>query len=256
MTWRDFLPRFRRSTSSTPSARNLVRPHPPLMTEIHLTNALPQIIPTTGRLVSDVNRDYFVLTFDPQYAPLCWDLSPEPGREPGDASSEWESVLFQPQLPLRMADTAPELLGLGDFHLSNTPVVSRRVVELLQPLNIPGLEFFPARIRLPDNSFDDTYSALYLDREIECLDEEFCQFQTDPHQQSVLLERMALNARVLESIELPERLAFRPKESGREYLFHAALVEALSHQPLRGARFVPVQDWSFESASVRFFPQH
>jgi len=248
MTWRALLPSFRRSAprSTTPSYSSLV-------TEVQLSNAPPHFMPTTGRLVSNVNRDYFVLTFDPHYAPLGWDVSalPDPGEDKADPA--WETDLLHTPLPLKIMESASDPTSLGDFHLSNTPVVSQTVVDLLEPLKIPGMEFFPTRIRLPDGRYDETYSALYLEREIECLDEEYCQYQTEPHRDLVLLNKIALDAQVLEDIELPDRLAFRLKESGREYLFHAALVETLGQQPLRGACFVPVQDWRSDTASLNFF---
>jgi len=211
------------------------------------------VIPTTGRLVSNVNRDYFILTFDPHSAPLGWDVSAV-SLDENDPNLEWDTDLLQTPLPLKVMDTSSYPSSLGDFHLANTPVVSQTVVELLKPLKIPGVDFFPTRIRLPDGSYNDTYSALYVDQEIQCLDEEHCLFQADPDCNRVLLDKIALDAQVLEEIELPKRLAFRLQESGREYLFHAALVETLAQQPLRGAYFIPVQDWGVDTAAHIFSP--
>lgn len=246
MTWRAFLPSFRRPapSNSTPSYSSLV-------TEVQLRNAPPHVIPTTGRLVSNVNRDYFVLTFDPRYASLGWDVSAVVLDE-DDAGQQWAADLLQAPLPLKVTGPLSEPPHLGDFHLANTPVVSQTVVDLLRPFQIPGVDFFPARIRLPDGRCDNSYSILYVDQEIQCLDEGACQFQTEPGRDRVLLDRISLDGQRLEAIDLPQRLAFRLQETGREYLFHAALVETLGQQPLRGACFIPVQDWRLDAAAQMF----
>lgn len=236
MTWKDRILGLGRRLK----ARNATQhPADELTASLFEDDILPSL---------DPSEDYYVLVHERRYPALTWDdaqshpLFPDDFDQPESAQPAPDQV--EAVLRLRLS-TPGQGMGLADFHRANMPVVSQAVRDILQPLALPGLEFFPALIRVTDGPAAEAarHYALHLDLEVDCLDENRCEYlPADSEDEQPQVVRMALDSDRLARFEPRQRLLFKPLGS-HEYLFHRQLVRLLEAHNLRGARWVPLLEW-------------
>jgi hypothetical protein len=163
-----------------------------------------------------------------------------------------EPLIISQPLQLRLGSPVPRNPVMVDHHALPQPVFSVRIVDVLEPLDLYGVQFVPADVKV---TADDVrrYWVLHVYNEIPCADRQRSMLSIDEDDGMVLgIDALVLDEHVLQGIPLERRLLFVLAESTSTYVFHRSLVErvlALTPPP-EGLRFIPVPDWN-DSAGFR-----
>lgn len=183
----------------------------------------------------DATTNYFVVerANNNSYPLLSWD-------EPSFRRSE--EVVRSTPVRLRLGKPVPKKPQMVDFHVLPEPVVSKKICDVLVPMNLLDVQLVPAQVPADGRVFD--YWILHVRRCIEALDMSRSQYKVRPSDGGIsILEKIVLDDRKLEKVPLDERLLFRPKEYGTVWLFHQRLKDAIEAVNPVGLRFFHVRDW-------------
>lgn len=187
-----------------------------------------------------MQTDYFVIEAEANssHPLLQWD-------EDSGRFYKGERVAVTEPVRLRLGSPIPVSPVMVDHHTLPEPVFSRRVMELLEPLELHDVQLVPADVKVkPDDV--RRYWLLHVFNEIPCIDRQrsSCTFYPDG---SVLgLNKLVLDERALQEIPLEQRMLFVLAESPSTYVFHRSLVDrilALTPPP-EGMRFFRVDRWN------------
>lgn len=151
-----------------------------------------------------------------------------------DELAEFEFVKPYPRKPV-----------MADYHFWRFIVVSNRIKEILQNMNIPGIDFHSAKITDNKGNTSDGYFILHIRHRIACLNKEKSVWKPpvfDP-EDVLAVKKMVLNMDRLEQISLSERLIFGLGECFTYTLFHESVVDAITAINPTGLIFTPVADW-------------
>ena len=173
----------------------------------------------------------------------------------GDEMDEDEIVIEEPisdqieLIEMKFWEPYPKKPVMVDFHDDGTiGVVSKKIYNVLSPLNIKGIQLIPATIFDPKNknTYEDYY-FLHIYNYLECLDKDKSIY-TGSVDDIVIIKKMVLDTNVLSETPLEDRLIFRLGEMFTHQLFHETVVEKIMASSPRGLRFVKVEDFSMGSA--------
>jgi hypothetical protein len=182
----------------------------------------------------DSTTNYFVVerANNNSYPLLSWD-------EPSFRRSE--EVVRTTPVRLRLGKPVPKKPQMVDFHVLPEPVVSKKIRDLLVPMNLLDVQLVPAQVTVDARVFD--YWILHVRRCIEALDLARSKYEAGTRGEIMIPEKIVLDDRKLEKVPLDERLLFRPKEYGTVWLFHQRLKDAIEAVNPVGLRFFHVRDW-------------
>jgi len=151
---------------------------------------------------------------------------------------------------LRLGEPISHNFEWVDFHALPDPVFSRRVVNVLVPMDIYGIQLVPAKVRNPKDPFDEPrdYWFMHVWNRIACLDKEQSEVRTNRSGTRIFsIDKFVLNEKSLGAFELRKRLVFEVTEKTSVLLVHQSIKDAiLSVQPI-GVRFFPVSEWNSDS---------
>ena len=131
-------------------------------------------------------------------------------------------------------------------HLScDHSVFSKKVFDVLEPLNIKGLQLVPVVITGNKGEKYDNYWVANIYNRMECFDKEKSIYKI---RQLIKvwgpIEKLVLDKENLSKIPLDERLVFIPKETSQFTIYHKSIVDAIMSVNPEGVFFVPVESWS------------
>lgn len=192
-----------------------------------------------------MQADYFVLgRARSQHHPLlAWDQS-------SLAFRKGTPVPITEPIKLTLGEPVPPQPVMVDHHSLPQPVVSPRLKNVLEQMQLHGVQLVPADVRAGDIVL--RYWLLHFWHRIGCMDRERSQFTLSPSGRVLLsLDRLVLDENVLGDVPLPKRLAFRLAGAG-VHLVHRAVVDRVMGltPPPEGLRFIPVPEWN-DSAGFR-----
>ena len=173
----------------------------------------------------------------------------------GDEMDEDEIVIEEPisdqieLIEMKFWEPYPKKPVMVDFHDDGTiGVVSKKIYNVLSPLNIKGIQLIPATIFDPKNknTYEDYY-FLHIYNYLECLDKDKSIY-TGSVDDIVIIKKMVLDTNVLSETPLEDRLIFRLGEMFTHQLFHETVVEKIMASSPQGLRFVKVENFNMGSA--------
>jgi hypothetical protein len=193
-----------------------------------------------------MQRDYFVIERSASnvHPLLGWDQSASMFRK-------GRRVDVSEPIRLRLAEPVPPRPVMVDHHSLPAPVVSRRLVEVLAPLELPGVQLVPADVPVGDRVL--RYWLVHVYNRLACMDRRQSVFTQSPSGLLLLsLDSLVLDEAVLSDIALEHRLVFVLAESTSVHLFHRSVVDRVMNlmPSPEGLRFIPVPDWN-DSAGFR-----
>ncbi|NMO16267.1 hypothetical protein HPC49_10445 [Pyxidicoccus fallax] len=192
-----------------------------------------------------MQTDYFVLmrARSQQHPLLAWDQDSLPFLKS-------RAVEVREPVQLKLGEPVPSKPIMVDHHSLPAPVVSRRLMEALAQLELPGVQWVPADVHVGETVL--RYWLVHMWRRISCVDRARSVLSLDEDDGGVLgIDKLVLDEDVLGAVPLEERLAFRLEEAV-VHLFHRSVVDramSLTPPPV-GLRFIPVSDWN-DSAGFR-----
>ncbi len=193
-----------------------------------------------------MQRDYFVIerAASNVHPLLGWDQSASMFRK-------GKPVSVSEPIRLRLAEPVPPTPVMVDHHSLPAPVVSRRLMEVLAPLELPGVQLVPADVPVGDRVL--RYWLVHVYNRLACMDRRRSVFTQSPSGLLLLsLDSFVLDEEVLSDMALAHRRVFVLAESTSVHLFHHTVVERMMAltPPPEGLRFIPVPDWN-DSAGFR-----
>ncbi len=131
-----------------------------------------------------------------------------------------------------------------DFHELPSSVFSRKIYDVLQPMNIYGLQLLPATVKGKRGEVYKEYWVAYVYNRITCLDMEHSKYEIsklDGKVKNIL--QFFLDNEKLAKIPLEKRLVFLLEEAMYMRIYHKSVVDAIMSVKPVGIQFYPIQEW-------------
>lgn len=188
--------------------------------------------------MTDLNDEYFVL--EPEnnnnYPLISASLRPK---------SQGERVVGDYSLKIYQRDPMPKNPEYVDFHTSgSTPVVSRKLKELLEPIDIYGIQFLKGTKGDVIEALELDYYLLHIYCSIGCIEIDSSNVDLDEDGDVVDVKSFTIDSNTLMKVPEDQRMVFELDEYGTLQLFHKSIVEIIESAGLKGLRFIPVKEWN------------
>ncbi len=160
-------------------------------------------------------------------------------------------VIVTEPIKVRVGDPIPSNLKLVDFHEMPEPVLSQRIVDVLMPMDIYGVQLVPAKVRTPQAPSDEVqdYWFMHIWNRIHCLDIDNSKLEFSRSGRIIFgIDKLVLNEDVLESFELQNRKIFVLGESSSVLLVHKSIKDAIMSVNPVGCRFFKATEWNSDSS--------
>ena len=187
-------------------------------------------------------NDYYILvrSNNDNYPLLEWDQNSGMFRK-------WKPVTISDPINLRLGEPVPANPEMVDYHSLPKPVVSEKIKNILDPMEIYGIQPLPAKVKVNNDELD--YWFVHIFNKIACLDMAKSIYKTTKNSGRVIdITHLVLNEDVLEEIPLENRLVFVLSEYTAVYLYHETVKDAIMSVNPVGLRFFRVDEWSTDIA--------
>ena len=128
-----------------------------------------------------------------------------------------------------------------DYHEIAEQMVSEKFRQVLLPLNLPGVDFYPTDVTNDDKVWTDYY-MMHIWHHYKAIHKGRSVIDGTYVKDNFFLEALSLDETVLDKVPLQERLVFTLEEKP-QFLFHETVVEALKAANLSGLGFIRVDQW-------------
>src|SRR5690606_26185128 len=159
-------------------------------------------------------------------------------------------IVFDEPLKFRLRDTIPKKFELHDFHEAPEPVISLALAEILEILDIYGIQLIPAKVRNPKDPFSELhdYCFMHVWNRIACLDKTQSVITTNKAGTLIWgIDKFVLDEQALGKFELQNRLIFELAEKTSILLMHQSIKDAIESINPKGIRFIPATTWNSDS---------
>ncbi len=189
----------------------------------------------------DLNDEYYVL--EPEnnnnYPMIGASLRPH---------SQGEKLLGEYRLNIYLDDPIPKNPEYVDFHTADsTPVVSKKMKDLLEPLELYGIQFLKGIKGDVIEELKLDYYLLHIYSRIVCIDKNESDIDVSEVRVSDV-RSLVIDSEALLKIPEEKRLIFKVREYGVIQLFHKSIVDVIESEGLKGLRFIPVKKWNDNAA--------
>ncbi len=192
-----------------------------------------------------LNDEYYVIerAGGSEYPLLAW-------NQKSGAFYKSKPVPVTEPIKLRLGAPVPSSPVMADYHSLPEPVIGYKIVDVLDPLSIDGIQLVPADVEMPDGE-KLRYWLIHVFNEIACVDlnKSICTIDEDDGD-IMDIEHLVLDEQILSDIPLEKRLIFVLEESVSTYLFHESIMKAIMGVEPVGCRFFRVASWN-DSAGFR-----
>lgn len=148
-------------------------------------------------------------------------------------------------LNLTVGPPEPDHPEFVDYHSQPDPVFHKRIYDVLEKMNIKGIQLFEAQIWEGDITHPDYY-IMNVFNVISCLHRDRSKYKEDDG--DFFIDKLSLDEKVLDKIPENERLICRLRENRGIILWHKKIVESIMAINPKGIRFTRVDQWSIGSA--------
>ena len=189
--------------------------------------------------------EYYVIERenDDNYPPFSWDQSS--GR-----FGLGKPVKTEDPVKLMLAEPISPNFEWVDFHPLPSPVLSSRIVDVLAPLDIYGIQLVPAIVRNPNDSSDGPYEYWFMHiwNHIQCVDTDKSDIELFDTGEIFAIDELVLDEKVLEPIELKKRQIFALAEKRSVMLVHQTVKDIIASVRPKGCRFFKASEWNSDSS--------
>lgn len=199
--------------------------------------------------IQDYNEEYFYLKSIGENYP---NLQYEGGQDSFETSDEFR--LKKGIRRLCFSHPIPDDPEMADFHYLKdySPVISERMKNLLENMNLRNIQFLPTEIRNKEgNVVEGNYYIIHVYNMVKCLDREKsnwepCSFKEDI---ATLVHSLVINNEELHKVPLEERLVFALYEQRVHVLYHRSVVDKLLEIEPKGMTIFRLSKWDLSSQS-------
>lgn len=192
--------------------------------------------------MTDLNDEYYVLEPDNNNSYPMIGASLRPHFQGRTVSGDYSLNIY-------LDDPMPRKPEYVDFHTSGaTPVVSKNIKDLLEPLEIYGIQFLKGTTGDVIEELKLDYYLLHIYSNIECIDKDNSNVDLDDDGDVTDVKSFVIDNVALLKISEDQRLVFELDEYGVIQLFHKSIVDVIESAGLKGLRFIPVKKWNDNAA--------
>ncbi|GHV35523.1 hypothetical protein FACS1894178_5270 [Bacteroidia bacterium] len=138
----------------------------------------------------------------------------------------------------------PRKPKMADYHSQPKSVISKKIFDVLDNMNVKGIQLIPAVIRGKKGETYENYWYIHIINSYPALDREKSIYTWDDFiEVASPLKKVVLNEDFLKTIPLEERLIFYLKENGVKQFFHKSVVDAIMATNPEGVAFYNVKEW-------------
>jgi hypothetical protein len=155
-----------------------------------------------------------------------------------------EQPIGDPKLMLfKLGKPVPKKPKMADYLSSPSCIISRKLLDVLDPLKVEGIQLLPAQVRGKNDEIFSDYWAIHIYHNLKCVDTTLSDCVV---RNSGLgyVKKLVLDKKVLEKIPLDKRLIFRLGEDPAYQLFHISIVDAIMAVKPEGIRFTNIEEWN------------
>ena len=167
-----------------------------------------------------------------------------------------ESGMFYRDEPVEIDE--PVRLGIGkpvpknpvmaDYHSLPESVVSEKIKNVLEPMNIEGIQLVPAVVEGVKKGESYDYWLLHIYSCISCMDREKSTYKISKSGTSISIEKLVVDEAVMKEIPLEKRLVFELEEGASLFLVHKSVRDAVMAVNPVGVEFIDVDEWGIGSS--------
>jgi len=187
--------------------------------------------------------NYFVLDSDDNsnYPPLNkFDHETTMATHMDELIPDGFTCIFEVDLDYSDAPKVPQMV---DYHTAPKPVVSKKIKDVLEPLNLKGVQLVPAEIRWKDKVYKD-YFYMHVIVYHQCADKENSDILFSKIDGRIRrIKKFVLNPK-LTDIPLEDRLLFRCQEHSSYYFIEESLKNKIMAADPKGIVFIPAEEWT------------
>lgn len=124
----------------------------------------------------------------------------------------------------------PEKPQLGDFHYLKqfAPVISERLKNVLESLNLKDVQFLPVVIRDECDNKNEGFYILHVYNKMKCLDKERSEWEESFFdEEKADIDKLVLDNAKIDKIPSEDRLVLKVWEDSTHLLFHESVVEKI-----------------------------
>ena len=191
------------------------------------------------------DNEYYVMSMDgaENHPLLAWgsiDFAPFLKAQPVDESG------YKLPLQLIFDEPYPAQYEMADLlMLASLYAVSAKFKELLEKMNIHGVQFVPAEVKSNKGEVITGHYVLHIWNKLPAIDKNNYEGSAPNRFGNILsLSKFSLDSEILNSIDLDKRLVFGLSENSTMYLIHQSIYEAIQASGLTGMRFWKVSELS------------
>lgn len=186
--------------------------------------------------------EYYVIESEnnDNYPLFSWDQTSE-------AFGVGRPVEWKEPVKFRLGDPVSPAFEWVDYHVSPDPVVSRRIVDALTPLDLHGVQFVPAKVRNPRDPYSEPrdYWFIHVWNQIACLDKDKSDLVMSKSGRTIFsINKLVLNEKTLAMFELSKRMMFELTEDASVLLVHERVKDAIESVHPKGVRFFKAAQWN------------
>ena len=131
---------------------------------------------------------------------------------------------------------------MADFLSGSETIVSKRIADAMQQLNMDGVQFIPTKLTDTKGNVTEDYVCIVVDNNTyEALDKEESDYIKGKY--SYDIEKIVLDREMLGEIPLSKRLGFRLKEAPGYSLYHQSVVDVIMALEPTGVYFQNIEDY-------------
>ena len=155
-------------------------------------------------------------------------------------------VDYKEPVKFRLGDSASPNFEWVDYHKVPDPVISKRILDALLPLDLHGVQFVPAKVRNPRGPFSEPrdYWLIHVWNRIACLDKEKSELELYDDGSIFGIDKLVLNEKTLAMFDLRKRMIFELTEKTSVLLIHQRVKEAIESVHPIGVRFFKATEWN------------
>ena len=144
----------------------------------------------------------------------------------------------------RIAAPIPKNPVMVDYHKSPSSVISQKIHDVLEKLNLKDIQMIPATISGKDNEVFENYWFVNVYNRIPAVDRKKSDYSwNDFLEIANPIKKLVLNEELLNSIPLEDRLVFRLEENSAFEIYHKSVVDAIMATNPEGIQFTKVEDY-------------
>lgn len=140
-----------------------------------------------------------------------------------------------------------DAIWMVDFHKLPEHVYSKKITDVLSPLNLYNTQLVPAKVLTKNSRYD--YWIFYVRNLIECMDKKksIVEYRTDGKTISIV-EKLFIDYEKLKQIPEENRLIFHLAEFRAIHLYHEKIKNLIESVNPVGLRFFSVDEWDDTSS--------